>query len=279
VLLFKCMKMTPTEAQLCQENAAQRGIIEELKAQVTKLLLDLDQLRQDNVVLRLKVDAMARRLFGKSSEKLDPTQLQMVFDALDKSPGDDATKKPEASGSSEEPSEAEVALAATAPGVKAKRKKRSFEQLVDGLRVVETIVDPQEVQADPEAWVCIGAEVTKLIGYEPGKFHAEHIIRRKFVSKEDRHLPPITAPLLTLQERCIATPELLAHTLCNRFELHLPFYRIEAMYARQGLPIPRQTLCGWAGMAHDATSLIMKAIKREVFADGYVQIDEPSGAR
>ena len=27
----------------------------------------------------------------------------------------------------------------------------------------EVIIDPQEVKADPEAWTCIGAEVTRLI--------------------------------------------------------------------------------------------------------------------
>ena len=75
-------------------------------------------------------------------------------------------------------------------------------------------------------------------------------------------------------ERCIATPKLIAHTLSNRFELHLPYYRIEQMYARQGVVIPRQSLCGWTSMAYDASTLIRIAIKRKVFADGYVQIDE-----
>ena len=62
--------------------------------------------------------------------------------------------------------------------------------------------------------------------------------------------------------------------MTNRFELHLPYYRIEQMYARLGVPIPRQTLCGWSGMAHDACGLIIEQIKRDVFADGHVQCDE-----
>lgn len=72
----------------------------------------------------------------------------------------------------------------------------------------------------------------------------------------------------------MATPRLLAHTLTQRFEMHLPFYRIEQSYARQGVPIPRQTLCGWSGMAHEACRLLMEDIRRDVFADGYAQIDE-----
>ena len=116
--------------------------------------------------------------------------------------------------------------------------------------------------------------MTRLIDITPARFECQKIIRRKYVRKDARHLPPITPPLNTLQDRCIATPRLLAHTLSNRFELHLPFYRIEQLYARLGVPISRQTLCGWAGMAHDASRLIIEAIQREVFADGYLMIDE-----
>ena len=156
----------------------------------------------------------------------------------------------------------------------AKRRKRGLDELLAGLPVTEVIVDPEEVKAEPDAWDCIGAEVTKLIGYTPGKFSAEHIIRRKYVRRDERHLPPVIAPTRQLQDRCIATPRLLAHLITSRFELHLPYYRIEQMYARSGLPISRQTLCGWAGMTHEACRLVIDAIKREVFEGGYVQIDE-----
>lgn len=46
------------------------------------------------------------------------------------------------------------------------------------------------------------------------------------------------------------------------------------MFARRGVPIPGQTLCGWSGVAHDACTLIIEALKRVVFADGNVQVDE-----
>lgn len=246
--------MTPLEARLTEENAALRE--------------ENERLKQHNEVLRLKVDAMARRLFGKSSEKLDPAQMQMVFAALERGDGDDPAKKPGASGCSDaESSEAEAVQSV-------KRKKRSLDELLAGLPVTEVVVEPEEVRADPAAWACIGAEVTKLIDYTPGRFSAQHIIRRKYVRKAERHLPPVIAPARQLQERCIASPKLLAHLISSRFEQHLPYYRIERMYQRQGLDISRQTLCGWAGMTHEACRLVMEAIKREVFADGYVQIDE-----
>ena len=240
-----------------------------LRAEVEALKEEVEQLRQHNHVLRLKVDAMARKLFGKSSEKLDPAQLQMVFDALKNEP-DDVAKKDPASGSAACDSEAEPA----ADAGNGRSRKRSLDEIIDGLPVSEVIIDPPEVKAEPEAWTCMGAEVTKLIDYIPGRFACQHLVRRKYVRKDARHLPPVTAQLPTLQDRCIATPRLLAHTLTQRFELHLPYYRIERMYERLGVPLSRQTLCGWSGMCADASGLIIEAIRRDVFADGYVQGDE-----
>ena len=161
-----------------QEASMMSGLISENKA----LKEENEQLKQHNQVLRLKVDAMARKLFGKSSEKLDPAQLQMVFDALKKQPEDVAKKDP-ASDSAACDSEAEPATALTS----AKRKKRTLEQIIEGLPVSEVIIDPPEVKAQPEAWTCMGAEVTKLIDYIPGKFACQHLVRRKYVRKDARH--------------------------------------------------------------------------------------------
>jgi transposase len=256
------MSDTPRDSLLLQELATLREMIEVLKA-------ENEQLKQHNHILRLKVDAMARKLFGRSSESLDPAQLQMVFDALQQEPAPDETKKPATSDSAACGLEVEGAAAKPA-----KRKKRTLDELVAGLPVSEVIIDPPEVKADPEAWTCMGSEVTKLIDYIPGRFECQKLVRRKYVRNDARHLPPITAPLATLQDRCIATPRLLAHTAASHFELHLPYYRIAQQYARLGLPIERQTLGGWMGMAHEASGLITRQIKRDVFADGYVQGDE-----
>ena len=268
------MPDSPRDASLLQqENATLREMNKTLQAQIGTLTQRIEQLTQDNLVLRLKVDAMARKLFGKSSEKLDPAQLQMVFEALQNEGPGSELKKSEASGSNADNSEdeADKGVSVAKP---VKRRKRTLEDIIEGLPVVDVILEPEAVKAEPEAWRCMGEEVTKLINYTPGRFNCERLIRRKYVRKEAAYEAPIIAPLPTLQDRCIATPKLIAHTLSNRLELHLPYYRIEQMYERAGVPIPRQTLCGWSGMAHDACALIMKAIKREVFADGYVQIDE-----
>ena len=90
----------PGDAQLLAENAALREQIQTLTGIIGSLKEQIEELAQHNHVLRLKIDAMARKLFGKSSEKLDPAQLQMVFDALQKeTAGEDAARKAGASDS------------------------------------------------------------------------------------------------------------------------------------------------------------------------------------
>ena len=64
--------------------------------------------------------------------------------------------------------------------------------------------------------------------------------------------------------------------MVSRYRDHLPWYRIEGIYAGLGVKISRQTLCNWGGMAADASQLVVKEIARSVFADGKVQIDETS---
>src|SRR5256885_565856 len=74
------------EAQIaaCQEKIAERE--EEVKAaqaERRRLHVELQEALQENEFLRQKVDALARQLFGKKSEQLDPAQLQLLFQELE----------------------------------------------------------------------------------------------------------------------------------------------------------------------------------------------------
>jgi len=238
--------------------------LEKAQAQNAALLQERDALQQEIKVLRLKVDSLARRIFGQSSEKLDPAQLELLFNVV----------RNEAVAEQEDQAGASGPLPPAASKSAKPRTKRKLEDVIAELPVTEVIIDPAEVMADPDSWECIGAEETKLIDFTPGKFSCRRLRRRKYVRKDQRHLAPVTAPLTTLQERCMATPALLAHTLSLRYEMHLPFYRIEQMYERLGVPISRQTMCNWSAMSAGASGLVREALRKEVFEDGYVQIDE-----
>lgn len=232
----------------------------ELKAKVQQQQQELQRLRHENLLLRQKVDYLSRKIFGCSSEKLSSDQLQLLLDmAMGPIPA------------VEEPKE-EAQPPVTTSRVKKDRKPR----IPENLPVTEEVLDPEEVKANPEQWRQIGQEVTEQIDFEPSRFVVRRLVRRTFVSRVNKDLPPITAPLpACLQERSIAAPGLLAQVVVSKYCDHLPLYRQEKIYEqRHGVSIPRQTLAGWIDLVSDWLKPIYGHIREAVYSKGYVQIDE-----
>ena len=243
--------MTPREAELnqkleqCQEAlaAAQREIS----------------------LLRHKLDALARRIFGVSSEALDPAQLQLLL------------QMPEISATPvENPPAAVVVPENGRPMVAVRKRSRAPDDCLEHLPIVEEVIDPEPVKAQPENWRCIGQEVSEQLDYEPGRFLRRRTVRRKYVHRTEVDAAPVIAPLpACLQERGLAAPGLLAHVLVSKYCDHLPLYRQEQIFAQRfKINLPRQTLARWVELAADWLKPIYEHIRTGVMAGGYVQVDE-----
>jgi transposase len=234
----KGKEMTPREEELSQQ---------------------VELLRRENALLRQKIDLLVKRVFGSSSEQLDPAQLQLLLQG----------------------SEA-AAPVVDAPSVEPKAKAfrslpcQNKPRLPENLPVVEEVLDPDAVKAQPQAWRCIGQEVSEQLDYEPGHFLRRRLIRRKYVHRTDPDRAPLIATLPScLQERGLAAPGLLAQVLVSKYCDHLPLYRQEHIYRqRHGVALPRQTLARWVELAADWLRPIYDHIRTGVLAGGYVQVDE-----
>ena len=233
----------------------------QLQARVSELETELSRLRQENALLRQKIDLLSRRVFGCSSEKLSAGQLQLLLELA----GAEAEVKGETPLAPEP-------VVVPLPRAKTERKPR----LPEHLPVIEEVIDPEPVKAQPEAWRCIGQEVTEQLDYEPARFLRRRLIRRTFVHRTDKDLAPVTAPLPPcLQERCLATPGLLAQVVVSKYADHLPLYRQEHIFKqRHGVELSRQTLAGWIELVADWLKPIYGHLRTEVFKAGYVQVDE-----
>ena len=51
----------------------------QLRERVVTLQAALDAAQKENTLLRQKIDALVRRVFGASSERLDPAQLELLL--------------------------------------------------------------------------------------------------------------------------------------------------------------------------------------------------------
>jgi transposase len=148
--------------------------------------------------------------------------------------------------------------------------------LPDHLPVVEEVIDPEPVKAQPENWRQIGQEVSEHLDYEPGRFLKRRTVRRTYVHRTEPDAAPVIAALPPcLQERGLAAAGLLAHVLVSKYCDHLPLYRQEQIYAQgHGLNLPRQTLARWVELAADWLTPIYEQIRIGVLAGAYVQMDE-----
>ena len=213
-------------------------ILQELLAQKDQRIRELegDKQRQAQEIklLKEKIDLLIRRLFGSKSEKLDAAQLELLLKEVDLGKADASAEKAEAASIVE----------ILKPVANRPDKSRRRERWPRELAVEQEVIEPEEVRDNPEAFRCIGEEITEMLDYRPGKFFRRQIIRRKFVRKEQTELPPVIAPLTeSLQQRCIAAPGLLAQVIVSKYCYHLPLYRQQQIYwDRHQVWLPRQSM-------------------------------------
>jgi transposase len=232
----------------------------ELTRQLEQALQLNAALQRENQLLREKVNLLLRRVFGASSEKMDLAQLELLLSGTE-------LVEPAAEPKAQAPK--------PKTQVQAPRKAK-LPRLPDNLPVVEEVIDPEPVKAAPEQFRQIGEEVSEQLDYEPARYFRRRLVRRTYVSRAEPEQAPVTAPLPpTLQERCLATPALLAQVAVLKYCDHVPLYRQEQILARRyGINLPRQTLARWVELISEWLRPIHQQIKTGVMAGGYVQLDE-----
>ena len=74
--------------------------------------------------------------------------------------------------------------------------------------------------------------------------------------------------------RCLAAPGLLAHVIVSKFVEHLPLYRLERQFSRQGVPLSRQTLCDWLARSAELLTPLCQLMIRQVLRSRVIQTDD-----
>ena len=115
-----------------------------LQQQVAALQQALEESRRENAVLRQKLDALARRFFGKKSEQLNAAQMELLLQGLVEEVVSEEKKEP--------------------PARPAPRPVSSSSQRLrtpDHLEVVRQVIEPELVRAQPDQWNKTGEEVSR----------------------------------------------------------------------------------------------------------------------
>jgi transposase len=247
-------------AQRMPSTSAAKDELTLLRELVSALQAALQETKNENALLRQKVEALIRRVFGSSSERVDPAQLELLLQMAG------GTTAPQLEGARKESKASEPA----------RPRKQRAPRIPENLPVIEQVIEPEQAVAAPGDWRLIGQEVSEQLDYEPGRFLRRRIIRRKYVHTSDPDHAPIIAPLPEkLQDRSVAGPGLLAQVLVSKYCDHLPLYWQEQIFAqRYKVNLPRQTLARWVELCADWLRPIYEQIRTGVMAGGYVQVDE-----
>jgi len=229
------------------------------QTQVTTVAFE--ELRAENKKLHERIDYLIRQLFGSKSEKIDPRQIMLMLglDEIQQTDDDPENEPPPPEQSH------------------AKRKRRQLkDRLPDDLPVRMTFIDPPEVELDPENYRYIGEETHSELSMTPPVYFLKKTVRRKYVKKDNRSLPPIIVPAIPrLIENSFASPELLIDVVLKKYTEHLPLYRqAQTLKRRFGIELSRKTMSSWMWHIGNWLRPIYSELKVEVRNSGYLQADE-----
>jgi transposase len=296
------------EALLPVEPASLPNDPEFLKGLVVQLVETVRD--RDGRIQRLEhnMDLLLRRMYGRSSEKLDPRQ-RMLFENL-----------------SVEESPPVAPLAEPAPSDRpvdsSPRRGHGRRRTEKNLRHVDIVHDltdaEKEALGGEVRLVLIGEEITEQYEWEPSCLYVIRHIQKKYVRRpstandgigthpvqlseptdgentvEQRQAPaePIVVKEQSTQDLeqaavivapkppqpipgGLAGPGLLAQLLVSKYADHLPLHRFERISQRHGVRFSRQTACDWSLACAELLKSLDELARDEVLASAVVHTDD-----
>jgi transposase len=236
------------------------------RALIATLQDQLTIIQRENASLRHQLDVLCQRLFGKTSERVDPRQLQLALEQLANEPG--PISQPIEMDSGETPIRAHA------------RRRPSGRRPLPGhlprRRVEIDVAEAEKHCACGHRKMRIGESVSEKLEYEPASFVVIQTARAKYACPQC-HEGVVEAPAPPQAvEKSLAGEGLLAHIVVAKYVDHLPLHRLEGIFAREGIDLARTTLCGWVADVATALTPIGDQVRREITAATYLQTDDTS---
>jgi hypothetical protein len=138
------------------------ALIAQLQTEHRQQKAQIKLFKQELKLQKEKIDALIRRIFGAKTEQLAAGQLELLLSQKNNLGKAEASVAPSTEAN---------------PIAKNRIKKatRHRERWPFDLPIERQYIDPEEVAADPEAYRCIGEEVSEKLDYQPARF-----FRRQF---------------------------------------------------------------------------------------------------
>jgi len=248
--------------QLENENNFLKSQLENLLAENQKLKTDAQhwQSKYEHMLEQFKLAQL--RKFAPSSEK-NPQQ-QDLFDESDRAVENDDTQVTKGS----------ITVAAHERKKKGQPKRTPLPAHFPRERIEYDVADNDKYCDCGHDKTKIGEDITEQLDVVPPQFKVIQHVRPKYACKHcQQGVAQSPMPKLFLP-KSIAAPGLVAFTVIQKYVDHVPLYRQEDIWKRQGVNMPRNTVCGWLMQAAEKLEPLMAYLREDILRSGYVQADE-----
>src|SRR5437867_9067378 len=242
--------------------------VESLRALVLAHLETITRQTEEIARLSHNNDVLTKLVFGKRSEKRPPVgEAAMQEHLFVQDLAAEASRLAVRHG-----------VAATIEVAAHTRQKKQGRRSTfpEHLPVVRTV---SELKPEDRKCACggelkeFGEEVSREL--ERVETTVVHEIARKKYACASCKEGVVTAPWRgKVIEKGLLGPGFLSHVIVERFQSHLPYYRLESQYRSEGLELSRSVLCESMARCAELLEPIAEEIKKEILASPIVNTDD-----
>lgn len=233
------------------------------QARIEALLLSNEKLVAENRQLQHRIDWLVRQMFGRKSEKIDPNQMTLGLPPL--------------VGARPEP-DPEPPSPVAPPRSRSRRKGHGRRTIPENVPVRRKDLGPKACErlcpCHGRPMRCARVEVTRKLDYQRAEIFCVETHSEIAVCAEGGDAIEQTAPPPSVIDKGLAAPGLLSFVVISKYLDHLPLYRLERMFARWGIPLPRSTLVGWIRQVAEAVRPVYDEIGRQIRGETFLQSDD-----
>jgi transposase len=122
--------------------------------------------------------------------------------------------------------------------------------------------------------VPIGEDISEQLDYQPSSLFVVQHVRPKYACPHCRQGVAAEAKPGQPIDRGLPGPGLLAQVVVSKYADHLPLYRLERIFARQGVNLARSTMCGWMAECASLLRPVYQLMVERVLASRVVHTDD-----
>jgi len=204
-----------------------------------------------------QIEQLNNRIYGKKSEQFqDERQLQLGLAQEEHTPAPEAKKE-------------------IITYERKKRRGRKFENLPEIVADLYPTAEELICSCCGEKKIEIMTENSTQLHYQPCVLCKKVVVKHIFKCAsgcEAGLTSPKPEPHII--DKCLATPELLAHVLVSKFVDYQPLHRLNQIFQRHGLELNDTTLISWVNQFGSAVGTIVSSLKDRILESKLIGTDD-----